>query len=87
MGISVSGSDSTDILAKLNGSDGLLISPSADAFRRAGSKGPDDYTTNTFYCEMKNSADNANFNFYKVYGNLYIWEDLDAYNKWKNPGT
>ena len=85
--ISVSGSDSTDILAKLNGSDGLLISPSADAFRRAGSKGPDDYTTNTFYCEMKNSADNANFNFYKVYGKLYIWEDLDAYNKWKNPGT
>ena len=87
VGISVSGSDSTDILAKLNGSDGLLISPSADAFRRAGSKGPDDYTTNTFYCEMKNSTDNANFNFYKVYGKLYIWEDLDAYNKWKNPGT
>ena len=82
--VEISGVNS-DVFAKLQ--DGLLISPSADAFRRAGSKGPDDYTTNTFYCEMSESAENANFNFYKVYGKLYIWEDLDAYNKWKNPGT
>ena len=82
--VEIGDSLSTEVLAKLQ--DELLISPSADAFRRAASKGPEDSTTNTFYCEMSDSADNANFNFYKVYGKLYIWEDLDAYNRWKNPG-
>ena len=72
---------SDDVLAKLN--DGLLISPSADAFRRAGSTGPEAYTLNVFACEMSTAADNGNFNFYKTYGKIYLWKNLDAYNAWK----
>ncbi len=74
---------SDDVLAKLNGANGLVISPSADSFRRAGSTGPDTYTLNVFVCEMSTAVENGNYNFYKTYGKIYLWKNLDAYNAWK----
>ncbi len=82
-GVTISGV-AEDIQAKLIRD--MLVSPSADSFRRASSTGPLSYTSNVFTCELGDTAENANYNFYKVYGKIYLWKNLAAYNEWLASG-
>ncbi len=62
----------------------LDFSFSADSFRRSPSAGKDDCTTNVFSYSIKSSPaagfKESNFDFYMVYGKLYIWKDRAAYD-------
>ena len=78
----------TDVTVTLpdgvNVSIGMTFTFSADAFRRTESKTLDEYTTNIFDYSLNDSSQAGNFNFYKVYGKLYIWKDYNLYKAYLN---
>lgn len=57
----------------------ISYSFSADSFRKNESKSITDYTPNVFSYQLNPSSglNESNYNFYKVYGRLYVWKDPD----------
>lgn len=95
--VQAQGALSDEVKAALEASvrSNLKFSFSVDAFRTATSYYKDPRTnvvkfystSNVFAYERKSGAsagfDENNFNFFKVYGDLYFWANAEQFNEWK----